>query len=241
MTDKCIDAPSAQFDLNTFLSMIRGARRLTGLPRKHAIFVQGDASHAVFYILRGAVELNVVSKAGKKATIAILNEGDFFGESCLIGQPLRQYSATVMTACTLLQIERKRMAEALHRRREFADVFVAYLLARNVCFVADLADQLLSSSEQRLARILLSLADFSHAKKTPAAASLRVSQETLAGMVGTTRSRVSFFLNRFRQLGLVAYHGQSGFQVHRALLSAVLNEVPAAPKSAPGRSSKNLG
>jgi CRP-like cAMP-binding protein len=168
------------------------------------------------------VRLTVVSQIGKEATLGILSEGEFFGEGGLAGQPLRMGSATAMTDCELLRIDKKAMIDALHREHTFSDLFVSYLLARNIRYEEDLVDQLFNSSEKRLARILLLLAHFGK-EGVPQAVIPKISQETLAEMVGTTRSRVSFFMNRFRKLGFVAY-GESDLQVHSSLLNVVLHD-----------------
>jgi CRP/FNR family transcriptional regulator, cyclic AMP receptor protein len=164
-----------------------------------------------------------VSKAGKEATIGILNEGDFFGEGCLTGQPLRMSSAAAMTDCSVMRIEKKSMIEVLHREHEFSDLFVAYLLTRNIRYEEDLVDQLFNSSEKRLARMLLLLAHFGK-EGAPETVIPQISQETLAEMIGTTRSRVSFFMNRFRELGFVDYGEGGGLQVHSSLLNVVLHD-----------------
>ena len=192
-------------------------------PKKQAIFAQGDAADTIFYIQEGKVRLTVVSDVGKEATLGILGEGDFFGEGGLAGQPLRMGSATAMTDCELLQIDKKAMVLALHREHTFSDLFVAYLLARNIRYEEDLVDQLFNSSEKRLARILLLLAHFGK-EGVPEAVIPKISQETLADMIGTTRSRVSFFMNKFRKLGFVDYNGGSGLQVHSSLLNVVLHD-----------------
>ena len=191
-------------------------------PKKQTIYTQGDAADTVFYIQAGKVRLTVVSKAGKEATLAILSEGDFFGEGGLAGQPLRMGSAAAMTNCELLCIDKKAMMLALHREHTFSDLFVAYLLARNIRYEEDLVDQLFNSSEKRLARILLLLAHFGK-ESAPETVIPKISQETLADMIGTTRSRVSFFMNRFRKLGFVDY-GEDGLQVHSSLLNIVLHD-----------------
>jgi CRP/FNR family transcriptional regulator, cyclic AMP receptor protein len=211
------------FDSKTFLSTIDGGRNILALPKKQTAFVQGDSSDAVFYIQKGKVKLTVVSKSGKEATIGILNERDFFGEGCLTGQPLRLCSATAMTDCSVMRIDKKAMMEVLHREHAFSDMFVAYLLTRNIRYEEDLVDQLFNSSEKRLARILLLLAHFGKEGK-PLVAIPTISQETLAEMVGTTRSRVSFFMNRFRKLGLIDYHAGDALQVHSSLLNIVLHD-----------------
>ena len=211
------------FDPKTFLSTINGGRKIATFSKKQTIFAQGDSSDAVFYIQTGKVKLNVVSKTGKEATIGILNEGEFFGEGCLKGQLLRMCSATAMTDCSVMRIEKKSMMEVLHREHAFSDMFVAYLLARNIRYEEDLVDQLFNSSEKRLARILLLLAHFGK-EGVPETLIANISQETLAEMIGTTRSRVSFFMNRFRKLGFIDYHGGKDLQVHGSLLNVVLHD-----------------
>jgi CRP-like cAMP-binding protein len=213
----------SKFDTKTFLSTIDGGRKITAFSKKQAIFVQGDSSDAVFYLQRGKVKLTVVAKSGKEATIGILNEGDFFGEGCLTGQPLRLCAATAMTDCSVMRIDKKSMMEVIHREHSFSDMFVAYLLARNIRYEEDLVDQLFNSSEKRLARVLLLLAHFGKEGKTDVAIP-QISQEMLAEMVGTTRSRVSFFMNRFRKLGFINYHGGDELQVHSSLLNVVLHD-----------------
>jgi CRP-like cAMP-binding protein len=210
------------FDPHAFLATIGEGRKVVAFPEKQTIFTQGDAADAVFYIQQGKVRLTVVSKIGKEATLGILSEGEFFGEGGLAGQPLRMGSATAMTDCELLQIDKKAMMLALHREHTFSDLFVAYLLARNIRYEEDLVDQLFNSSEKRLARILLLLAHFGK-EGVPETVIPKISQETLADMIGTTRSRVSFFMNKFRTLGFVDY-GASGLQVHSSLLNVVLHD-----------------
>jgi CRP/FNR family transcriptional regulator, cyclic AMP receptor protein len=212
-----------KFNSKTFLSTINSGRKIIAYLKKRTIFAQGDSSNAVFYINKGKVRLTVVSQIGKEATIGILNESDFFGEGCLTGQPLRLCSATAMTDCSIMRIEKKSMIEVLHREHAFSDLFVAYLLTRNIRYEADLVDQLFNSSEKRLARILLLLAHFGKEGK-PETVIPKMSQETLAEMVGTTRSRVSFFMNRFRKLGFIHYHGGDELQVHSSLLNIVLHD-----------------
>jgi CRP/FNR family transcriptional regulator, cyclic AMP receptor protein len=210
-----------QFDPKTFLSTIEGGRKIAAFPKKQTIFAQGDPSDAVFYIQNGKVKLSVVSKSGKEATIGILNEGDFFGEGCLTGQPIRLSSAIALTECSVMRIDRKAMMDVLHREHSFSDMFVAYLLTRNIRYEEDLVDQLFNSSEKRLARVLLLLAHFGKDGK-PEVAIPKISQETLAEMIGTTRSRVSFFMNRFRKLGFIRYNGE--LEVHSSLLNIVLHD-----------------
>ena len=212
-----------KFDTKTFLSTINGGRKIEAFPKKRTIFAQGDSSDAVFYIKEGKIRLTVVSKIGKEATIGILNEGDFFGEGCLTGQPIRLCSATAMTDCSVMTIDKRSMMEVLHREHEFSDLFVAYLLARNIRYEEDLVDQLFNSSEKRLARILLLLAHFGKEGK-PETLIPKINQETLAEMIGTTRSRVSFFMNRFRKLGFIDYQAGDALQVHSSLLNIVLHD-----------------
>jgi CRP-like cAMP-binding protein len=211
------------FDPREFLATIGEGRKVVAFLRKQTIFTQGDAADTIFYIQEGKVSLTVVSKIGKEATLGILSEGDFFGEGGLAGQALRMGSATAMTDCELLQIDKKAMMLALHREHTFSDLFVAYLLARNIRYEEDLVDQLFNSSERRLARVLLLLAHFGK-EGVPETVVPKISQETLAEMVGTTRSRVSFFMNRFRKLGFVDYNGGSGLQVNSSLLNVVLHD-----------------
>ncbi len=213
------------FNPATFLATIGEGRRSLAVSRKQAIFTQGDAADSIFYIQKGKVRLSVVSKIGKEATIGILSEGNFFGEGSLAGQALRMGSAVAMTDCHLLRIEKKAMMEVLHRERSLSDMFVAYLLARNIRYEEDLVDQLFNSSEKRLARVLLMLAHFGK-EGVPETVVPKISQETLAEMVGTTRSRVSFFMNRFRKLGFIQYAGgiEGGLQVHSSLLNVVLHD-----------------
>jgi CRP-like cAMP-binding protein len=221
MTPKAAAKKAREFDPNTFLATIGKGRHSALFPAKQGIFTQGDTADAVFYLQKGKVKLTVVSKAGKEATIGILGEGNFFGEGGLAGQFVRMSSATAMTDCAVMRIEKKAMMEALHREHEFSDLFVAYLLGRNIRYEADLVDQLFNSSEKRLARILLLLAHFGKEGK-PETVIPKISQEMLAEMIGTTRSRVSFFMNRFRKLGFIHYNG--GLQVHSSLLNVVLHD-----------------
>src|SRR5450432_2287740 len=210
-----------EFDPKTFLATIGEGRTLMTVPGKKPIFTQGDAADAVFYVQKGKVRLTVVSKTGKEATVGIVGEGNFFGEGSLAGQLVRMGSAAAMTECKLLRVEKQAMMAALHREHALSDLFVAYLLARNIRYEEDLVDQLFNSSEKRLARVLLLLAHFGK-EGVPESVVPKISQETLAEMVGTTRSRVSFFMNRFRKLGFIHYNG--GLQVHSSLLNVVLHD-----------------
>ena len=213
------------FDPNTFLATIGEGRKILSVRAKRVIFAQGDEADAVFYIQKGKVRLTVVSKIGKEATIAIVSEGNFFGEGSLAGQLLRMGSAVAMTDCEILRVEKKAMMAVLQREPAFSELFVAYLLARNIRYEEDLVDQLFNSSEKRLARVLLLLAHFGK-DGIPETVVPKISQETLAEMVGTTRSRVSFFMNRFRRLGFIHYAGGSegALQVHSSLLNVVLHD-----------------
>ncbi len=213
------------FDPNVFLATIGDGRKILTLPKRQTIFSQGDKADAVFYVQKGKVRLTVVSAIGKEATIGIVGEGNFFGEGSLAGQLLRMGSAAAMTDCEILRVDKKAMMDALHREPAFSEMFVAYLLARNIRYEEDLVDQLFNSSEKRLARVLLLLARFGK-EGIPETVVPKISQETLAEMVGTTRSRVSFFMNRFRKLGFIDYAGgtEGALQVHSSLLNIVLHD-----------------
>jgi CRP/FNR family cyclic AMP-dependent transcriptional regulator len=210
-----------KFDAHSFLTEVGQGRRIVSFPKKHTVFAQGASCDAIFYIQKGRVKLTVLSKRGKEATIGILNPGDFFGEGCLVGQAFRMLSATTMTECSLMRIEKKSMVEVLHRENSFSEVFVTYLLTRNIRYEEDLVDQLFNSSEKRLARILLLLGQFGKEGRKDIVIP-KVNQETLAEMVGTTRSRVSFFMNKFRKMGFVDYNG--GMEIHSSLLNVVLHD-----------------
>jgi CRP/FNR family cyclic AMP-dependent transcriptional regulator len=210
------------FDPQEFLATIGRGRTVVAIAKKQTVFAQGDAADAIFYIQAGKVRLTVVSKIGKEATLGILSDGQFFGEGSLAGQALRMGSATAMNESELLRIDKKAMMLALHREQTLSDLFVAYLLARNIRYEEDLVDQLFNSSEKRLARLLLLLAHFGK-EGAPETVIPKISQETLADMIGTTRSRVSFFMNRFRESGFLDY-GESGLQVHSSLLNVVLHD-----------------
>jgi CRP/FNR family cyclic AMP-dependent transcriptional regulator len=212
-----------RFDPTTFLSVIDGGRQLVTFAKKKAIFVQGELSDGILYIQKGKVQLTVISKTGKEAVIGLLKEGDFLGENCLTGEPLRLCSAIALTDCSLMRIEKNVMIKALHEEPALSEIFVAYLLARNTQYEADLVDQLFNSSEKRLARILLMLAHFGK-EGAPETVVPKISQETLAEMIGTTRSRVNFFMNKFRKLGFIDYDSSSKLQVHSSLLNVVLHD-----------------
>jgi CRP-like cAMP-binding protein len=213
---------SSVFDPEAFLLNAAVGRTSIEVPKRKAIFSQGGAGDSVFYIQKGRVRIAVVSKRGKEATLALLGPGDFIGEDCIgLGQK-RMASAIALTNCTLMKISRKDMLRAVHAEHEFSDMFVAYLLARNIRIQEDLIDQLFNSSEKRLARTLLLLANFGNSNRKPEAVIPKISQETLAEMIGTTRSRVNFFMNRFRQLGFIEYNG--GLKIHNSLLNIILHE-----------------
>ena len=212
---------SARFDPAAFLASAGFGKTIHEYGPRAAIFTQGEKADSVFYIQKGRVRLSVVSNQGKEATLGLFGPGDFLGEGCIASdQPLRMATATATTACSVLEIEKKQMLRTLHSEHKFSDVFVAYLIARNSRTQEDLVDQLFNSSERRLARALFLLANFGKDKSEKVVPN--VSQETLAEMIGTTRSRVNFFMNRFRKLGLIEYNG--GLLVHSSLLSVVLHE-----------------
>ncbi|HEY8669583.1 MAG TPA: Crp/Fnr family transcriptional regulator [Terriglobales bacterium] len=214
-----------EFEFRAFLTGLGEGTRVMLFPKKQTIFSQGIPADAVFYLETGKVRLTVVSKTGKEATIGILSEGSFFGEGALAGQTVRMGTAIALTDCSTLRVEKKVMMQALHREHSLSDMFVAYLLSRNIRYEEDLVDQLFNSSEKRLARVLLMLAHFGK-EAVPETVIPKISQETLAEMVGTTRSRVSFFMNRFRKLGFIDYAGgiEGGLQVHGSLLNVVLHD-----------------
>lgn len=213
----------SEFDPVAFLSSVGAGRQMLSFQKKDAIFAQGDSTDGLFFIQKGKVRLSVVSERGKEATLAILGERDFFGESGLAGQLLRMSSATAITDCILLHIEKKAMMLAMSLEPKLSAMFVKYLLKRNMRYQDDLVDQLFNSSEKRLARVLLLMAHFG--KKGVSEMSVpRLSQETLAEMVGTTRSRVSFFMNRFRKLGFIKYDVGDNLHVHSSLLNVVLHD-----------------
>jgi len=196
---------------------------MVSFPKKKTIFAQGDSRDGLFFVQSGKVQLSVVSESGREATLGILSVGDFFGEGGLAGQPLRMSSATAMTDCVLLHIERKAMMQAMGREPKLSAMFVKYLLKRNIRYQDDLVDQLFNSSEKRLARVLLLMAHFG-TEGVPEISIPRLSQETLAEMVGTTRSRVSFFMNRFRKLGFINYDIGDNLYVHSSLLNILLHD-----------------
>ena len=231
------------FDAAAFLMSAGLGRRIVQLAPKEAFYSQGDPADSVYYLQKGRAKVTVVSKIGKEATIAILTAGDFVGEGALAAVPGQRLStATAMTACTALKISREEMIRVMHEERDFSDLFLKFLLDRSMRIQADLVDQLFNSSEKRLARILLLMAEFGRPGE-PEPLIPKISQETLAEMIGTTRSRVSYFMNRFRKLGFIHYDGR--IQVHKSLLNVVLldqlpgqnaqkPEIPPSPKARRG-------
>jgi CRP/FNR family transcriptional regulator, cyclic AMP receptor protein len=209
------------FNAQDFLDSAGVARKVAEFKKKQAIFSQGDPAKDVLYIQKGGVRLSVVNESGKEAVVAVLGPGDFFGEGCLAGQSIRIGSATAIAATTALVIEKKEMIRVLHVEHAFSDRFIAYMLSRNIRVEEDLVDQLFNSSEKRLARTLLLLARYGKEDK-PEKVLAKISQETLAEMVGTTRSRVNFFMNKFRKLGFIKYNG--GLHIDTSLLSVVLHD-----------------
>ena len=224
MKQMAISTIQLGFNPRTFLTTIGTGRRLLSFQESHLIFAQGEASDGLFFIQAGKVQLSVVSEGGKEATLGILGEDDCFGEGGLAGQLVRMSSATAMTDCVLLHIKKKAMMLAMSREPKLSATFVKYLLKRNIRYQDDLVDQLFNSSEKRLARILLLMAHFGKEGVVPEIEVPKLSQETLAEMVGTTRSRVSFFMNKFRKLGFVNYDNGHHLRVHNSLLSVVLND-----------------
>ena len=209
------------FDPQLFLARVEVGKTRTELRGRQIVFSQGDPADAVFYIQKGKIELRVSSRQGKEAILAIMGAGDFFGEGCLVGQLLRMATAAAATECSVMRVEKSAMVAVLRDEPVFAALFITYLLTRNIRIEEDLVDQLFNSSEKRLARLLLLLANFGKEGK-PEPVIPKVSQETLAEMVGTTRSRVSFFMNKFRKLGFIEYNGS--LSVHSSLLNVVLHD-----------------
>jgi CRP/FNR family cyclic AMP-dependent transcriptional regulator len=211
------------FDPKAFLAKANGGRTISKYQRNQVIFAQGDLADSVFYIHNGKVKITVVSEQGREAVVAILGQDEFCGEGCLAGQTRRMATATAMTECEIMTLAKPTMVGVLHEEPAFSEMFVSHLLARTIRVEADLVDQLFNSSEKRLARALLLLANFGKEGR-PEPIIAKVSQETLAEMIGTTRSRVSHFMNKFRQLGFINYNGT--LEVHSSLLSVVLHEQP---------------
>lgn len=215
--------PSAKqsFDVGQYLSKSGIRKKVLSYRKAQTIFPQGEKADSVFYLQSGAVKITVTSSAGKEAVVALLRPGDFFGEGCIAGQPLRVSTATAMESSSAMQIERRELTRVLHEEHEFSDRFVAHMLKRNVRIEEDLVDQLFNSSEKRLARTLLLVARYGNNER-PQKIVARISQETLAEIVGTTRSRVSYFMNKFRRLGFIKYNG--GIHVHDSLLRVILRD-----------------
>jgi CRP/FNR family cyclic AMP-dependent transcriptional regulator len=213
--------PKAPFDVKMFLTKANGVKTIKSYRSSDPIFAQGETADAIFYIQKGKVKLTVVSKRGKEAVVALLAEGDFFGEGCLAGQPLRMASAAAMSTCSIMKLAKVGVVRLLHEEPLFSEMFVAHLLSRNIKIEEDLVDQLFNSSEKRLARVLLLLANFGK-EGAPEEVIPKMSQETLAEIVGTTRSRVSFFMNRFRKLGFIEYNGS--LKIHSSLLNIILHD-----------------
>ena len=220
-TNSCAEPKNPAFKAQAFLDSAGLARRIVEYRKSQKIYSQGDPTNHVMYIQKGGVKLSVVNEVGKEAVVAMLGPGDFLGEGGLAGQPVRMGTATTITPTTLLVIEKQEMIRVLHAERAFSDRFVAYMLARNIRIEQDLIDQLFNSSEKRLARTLLLLARYGK-QDQPQKMLPKLSQEILAEMIGTTRSRVNFFMNKFRKLGFIKYNG--GLHINTSLLSVVLHE-----------------
>jgi CRP/FNR family transcriptional regulator, cyclic AMP receptor protein len=212
------------FDPKSFLAKVGEGRSISKYRKDQVVFSQGDLAEAVFYIQKGKVKVTVVSDQGKEAVVALLGAAEFCGEGCLAGQPRRMATVTAMTDCTIMRLDKTRIIRVLHDEPGFSEVFISHLLARTIRVQEDLVDQLFNSSEKRLARLLLLLANFGKEGR-PEPIIAKISQETLAEMIGTTRSRVSFFMNKFRRVGFVDYNG-SGLEVHSSLLNVVLHDEP---------------
>jgi CRP-like cAMP-binding protein len=211
------------FNVKTFLNTVEAGRTVTTYRKNEKIFSQGDPADSVFYIQEGKIKVCVLSEQGKEAVVAIQGKGDFFGEGCLTGQSLRLATVAAMTECVIMRLDKSVVVNALHDEPEFSETFMSFLLARNARVEADLVDQLFNSSEKRLARVLLLMANFGKEGK-PEPIIAKISQETLAQIVGTTRSQVSTFMNKFRQLGFIEYNGR--LQIHNSLLNVVLHDKP---------------
>jgi CRP/FNR family cyclic AMP-dependent transcriptional regulator len=212
------------FEVDTFLATVDGGRSVSNYRKNQKVFSQGDPADAVFYIQDSKVKVCIISEQGKEAVVALHGKGDFFGEGCLLGQPLRLATVAAMTECTIMRIDKAAMVRVLQDEPKFSERFMGYLLVRNARVEEDLVDQLFNSSEKRLARTLLLMANFGKEGK-PERVITKVSQETLAGIIGSTRSQVSIFMNKFRKLGFIDYNGD--LEVHNSLLSMVLHETPA--------------
>jgi CRP/FNR family transcriptional regulator, cyclic AMP receptor protein len=224
------------FDVKVFLNTVDGGRSVSNYRKNQQIFAQGDAADSVFYIQDGQVKLSVISELGKEAIVALHTKADFFGEGSLSGQSLRLATAAAMTDCVIMRLDKAAIVRVLHEQPKFSEMFLAYILSRNARVEADLVDQLFNSSEKRLARLLLLMANFGKEGR-PEPVIAKVSQETLAEMVGTTRSRVNFFMNKFRKLGFIHYNGK--LEIHNSLLNVILPVDPSLKREPPRQS--NLG
>ena len=211
------------FNVKVFLTTVEGGTSVSNYRKKRRIFAQGDVADSVLYVQEGQVKLSIISERGKEAVVALHNKGDFFGEGCLSGQPLRLATATATTDCVITRLDKGTVVRVLHDEPKFSEMFLTYILARNARVEEDLVDQLFNSSEKRLARLLLLMANFGKEGR-PEPVIAKISQETLAEMVGTTRSRVSFFMNKFRKLGFIEYNGE--LKIHNSLLNMVLHDNP---------------
>ncbi|HZR03892.1 MAG TPA: Crp/Fnr family transcriptional regulator [Burkholderiales bacterium] len=226
------------FEVERFLSNVDGGRSVSTYRKGQTVYAQGDPADAVYYIQKGRVKKTVVSEQGKEAVVALLGAGDFSGEGCLSGQALRLATVSALTECVVMRIEKPAILRVLHEEPKFAEMFIAYLLARNSRIEEDLVDQLFNSSEKRLARVLLLMANFGKEGK-PEPVVPKISQETLAEIVGTTRSRVSAFMNKFRKLGFINYNGS--LEVHNSLLNVVLHDNPHLRARVDGKSARDKG
>ena len=215
--------PKVPIDPKSFLAQVGEGRSIVNYRKDQVVFSQGEAADAVFYLQKGKVKITVVSEQGKEAVIALLGSDDFFGEGCLAGQPRRMATVATMTDCAIIRLEKTSMMRLIHDEPAFSEMFMAHLLARTIRVEEDLIDQLFNSSEKRLARLLLLLANFGKDGR-PEPVIAKISQETLAEMIGTTRARVSFFMNKFRKLGFIDYNG--GIEVHSSLLNVILHDQP---------------
>jgi CRP/FNR family cyclic AMP-dependent transcriptional regulator len=224
------NAVKTSFDPKVFLAKVGKGKTILNFHSNQKVFAQGEVADTVFYIQKGRVKVTVVSEHGKEAVVGILETGQFFGEGCMNGHPLRIATTTAMEECVITSITKEAMLELLREEPKFSELFMAYLLTRNGRIQEDLVDQLFNSSEKRLARLLLLLANFGK-EGSPQLISPNISQQTLAEMIGTTRSRVSFFMNKFRKLGLISYNGK--IEVHKSLLNAVLHEKPEIEREEP--------
>ena len=217
------DKEKPAFDPTVFLSKVNGGRSVSDYRKNQIVYAQGDPAESVFYIQQGKAKVTALSQQGKEAVVALLGTGDFFGEGCLAGQSLRMATVSALEESVIVRISKADIVRVIHEEPSFAELFISHLLARNIRVEEDLVDQLFNSSEKRLARVLLLLANFGKESK-PEPVIAKISQETLAEMIGTTRSRVNFFMNKFRQLGLINYNGQ--IEVHSSLLNVVLHDKP---------------